>query len=145
MSSSSNSVIVITIEVDSKALSKVLSLLLLPDLWPNKLGITKEIPGRTSVMPKDLGNNNNPGFSPLKASRYFDYSAQIIINSTAKAIKMLRSLSTRTKEVFTAGFHELTSQLQAKTSEHLAHRREMPTKLPNPLPQPNVLHKANRR
>jgi ribose 1,5-bisphosphokinase PhnN len=27
----------------------------------------------------------------------------------------------------------------------LARRQEMPTKLPNPLPQPNVLHKANRR
>jgi hypothetical protein len=67
MSSSSNSVIVVAIKVDSKALLKVLLLLLSPNLRLNKLEITKEIPGRTLVMPKDLGNNNNPGFSPLKA------------------------------------------------------------------------------
>jgi hypothetical protein len=65
--SSSNSVIVAAIEVDSQGLLKALLLPSSPDLRPKKLGITKKIPGRTSVMPKDLGNNNDPGFSPLKA------------------------------------------------------------------------------
>jgi hypothetical protein len=60
-----NSAIVITIEVNFKALLKVLKglklllLLLLPNLLLNKLGITKEIFSRTIVIPKNLGNNNN--------------------------------------------------------------------------------------
>jgi hypothetical protein len=68
-----NSTIVIIIKVNFKVLSKVLKglksllLLLLPNLLPNKLGITKEIFSKTIVMPKNPGNsNNNPGFSPLK-------------------------------------------------------------------------------
>jgi hypothetical protein len=56
-----NGVAVVAIEADSQGL---LSLLLLPtplpDLRLNKLGIHKKIPGRTLVVPKDLGNNNNP-------------------------------------------------------------------------------------
>jgi hypothetical protein len=69
-----NNAIVIIIKVDFKALLKVLKglkslllLLLLPNLLPNKLGITKEIFNRTIVVPKNPGNNNNnSGFSPLK-------------------------------------------------------------------------------
>ena len=56
MSSSSNSVTVIAIEADSQGASKalkILSLLSSLNLWPNKLGILKKIPSRTSVMPKD--------------------------------------------------------------------------------------------
>jgi hypothetical protein len=51
-----NGVIVVAIEADSqgalKAL-KTLSLLLSPNLWPNKLGILKKIPNKTLVMLKD--------------------------------------------------------------------------------------------
>jgi hypothetical protein len=68
-----------------------------------------------------------------------------MIDSTAKAMETLRSLPAGTKEVFAAGFRDLTSQLQVRTSEYLARRREMPAELPDPLSQPNVLHKANRR
>jgi hypothetical protein len=56
MSSSLNSVVVITIEADSQGASKALKTLLLlssPNLWPNKLEISKKIPGRTLVIPKD--------------------------------------------------------------------------------------------
>jgi hypothetical protein len=91
MSSSSNSVV--TIEADSQGASKALktpSLLLspdlLPDLQPNKLGITREIPGRTSVVPKDQGNSDD--LNP-KALRYFDHGAQLIINDAAKVVKTL--------------------------------------------------------
>jgi hypothetical protein len=58
----------------------------------------------------------------------------MMIDSTAKAVETLRSLPAGTKEVFVAGFCDLTSQLQAKTKEHLARRREMPAELPDPLP-----------
>jgi hypothetical protein len=61
-----NSVTIIAIEANSQGLSKALkalSLLLLPtslpNLRPNKLGIHKEIPNKTLVVPKDLSNNNN--------------------------------------------------------------------------------------
>jgi len=61
-----NSVIVVVIEADSQGLLKALKVLLLlllstllSNLWPNKLGIPKEIPSKTLVVPKDLGNNNN--------------------------------------------------------------------------------------
>jgi hypothetical protein len=63
MSSSSNSVAVIAIEADSQGALKALktpktSLVLLspdlsPGLQPNKLGISRKIPGRTLVVPKD--------------------------------------------------------------------------------------------
>jgi hypothetical protein len=76
-----NSVMVVTIEVNSQALLealkglKLLLLLLLPNLLPNKLGITRKIPGRTMAVPKNLGNNNNNlGFLPL-ALQYFNYGA----------------------------------------------------------------------
>jgi hypothetical protein len=58
MSSSSNSVAVV-IEADSQGASKQSSLLLSPDLRPNKLGITKTIPGKTSVVPKYQGNDGH--------------------------------------------------------------------------------------
>jgi hypothetical protein len=151
MSPSLNSVVVVAVEVDSQASpeaskgSKSPSLSSSPDFLPDKLGITRKIPGRTMAVPKNPGNNNNnPGFSP-PASRYFNHGAQLMINSTAKAVETLQSLPAGTKEVFAAGFCDLTSQLQARISEHLARRREMPAELPDPLPKPNVLHKANRR
>jgi hypothetical protein len=136
MSSSSNSVVV-AIEVDSQEsskASKASSLLSSPDLQPKKLGISKKIPGRTSVMPEGLGKNNNPGFSPPKASRYYNNSAQLIIDSAAKAVETLRSLPAGQKEAFASGFHDLMSKLQARTSEMLASRQAMPAKLPPPLP-----------
>jgi hypothetical protein len=77
MSSSSNSVTVITIEADSQGASKALktsSLLsspdLLPTFQPDKLGISKKIPSRTSVVLKDQGNND---YSNPKALRYFNH------------------------------------------------------------------------
>jgi hypothetical protein len=60
-----NSVVVATKEVNSQGLLKALLLLLSPNLRPKKLGITKKIPNRTLVIPKDPGNNNDLGFSPL--------------------------------------------------------------------------------
>jgi hypothetical protein len=51
MSSSPNNIIV-TIEADSQGALKQLLLLLSLDLRPNKLGITKKIPSKTSVVPK---------------------------------------------------------------------------------------------
>jgi hypothetical protein len=90
------------------------------------------------VVPKDQGNNDylNP-----KASRYFNYSAQLIIDDAAKVAETLRSLPAGQKEVFASGFHNLTAKLQTRTSEFLAHRTAIPTKLPDPLPQLNVLFK----
>ena len=54
-----------------KAPSVLLLLNLRPNLWPNKLGITKKIPSKTFVVPKYQGND---GYLSPKASRYFDYS-----------------------------------------------------------------------
>jgi hypothetical protein len=67
MSLSLNGVVVVAVEADSQGSSKASKALLLllsptpsPNLWPNKLETHKKIPNRTSVVPKDLGNNNNP-------------------------------------------------------------------------------------
>ena len=59
-------------------------------------------------MPKDQGNNScsNP-----KASRYFDYGAQLIIDDAVKVVETLRSLPAGQKEVFASGFHDLTAKL----------------------------------
>ena len=145
MSSSSNGVTVIAVEADSQGASKASktsSLLSSPNLsptfQPDKLGISKKIPGRTSVVPEDQGNNDH---SNPKASRYFNHGAQLIIDDAAKVIETLQSLPAGQKEVFASGFHDLTIRLQARTSEFLAHRKTMPTKLPNPFPQPNILFK----
>jgi hypothetical protein len=93
MSLSSNSVAIITIEANSQGLSKAskaLSLLLSPtsspNLRPNKLGIHKEIPSKTLVVPKDLSNNNNPD---PKTLQYFNYNTQLIINNAIKVVKTL--------------------------------------------------------
>ena len=92
-------------------------------------------------MPKDQGNNDH---SNPKASRYFDHSAQLIIDDAAKVVETLRSLPAGQKEVFASGFHNLTAKLQARTSDFLAHRMAIPAELPDPLPQPNVLFKKKR-
>ena len=60
-------------------------------------------------------------------------------------METLRSLPAGQKEVFASGFHNLTAKLQARASEFLAHRTAMPAELPDPLPQPNVLFKPNRK
>ena len=90
---SSNSVAVIIIEADSQGAlkaSKTSSLLSSPDLSPtfqsNKLGISKKIPGRTSVVSEDQGNNDH---SNLKASRYFNHSTQLIIDDAIKVVETL--------------------------------------------------------
>ena len=67
MSSSSGNTLVVAVEVDSLPGSKSSSPLL-----PEKLGILQKIPGRTSVIPENQGNNT--GFSPPKA-RYQDDGA----------------------------------------------------------------------
>jgi hypothetical protein len=87
--------------------------------------------------------NHLPG--PLSGKRYEDHGAQQIIDDAAKAVETLRSLPAGQKETFASGFHELTAKLQARTSEQLARCQAMPAELPDPLPQPNVLYKANRR
>jgi hypothetical protein len=48
-----------------KVLLLLLLLTLLSNLWPNKLRIYKKILSKTLVMPKDLGNNNNPDLKTL--------------------------------------------------------------------------------
>ena len=134
MSSSLNSIAVVVIEADSLGVlkaSKTSLLPSLPDLWLDKLRISKKIPGRTSVMLKDQGNSD---YSHLKASRYFDYNIQLIIDDAVKVVETLRSLPAGQKEVFTSGFHDLTTKLQARTSEFLAHREALPIELPDPLP-----------
>ena len=118
MSSSSNSVTVITVEADSQRASKTLktlktsSLLSSPDLsptfQPDKLRIPKKIPGRTSVVPEDQGNND---YSNPKASRYFDHSTQLIIDDVIKVVETLRSLPAGQREVFASGFYDLTTKL----------------------------------
>jgi hypothetical protein len=92
-------------------------------------------------VPKDQGNNS---YSNPKASRYFDYSAQLIIDDAVKVVETLRSLLAGQKKVFASGFHDLTTKLQARTSEFLTHRKAIPTRLPDPLPQPNILFKKKR-
>jgi hypothetical protein len=59
-------------------------------------------------------------------------------------VETLRSLPADQKEVFAFGFHTLTTKLQTRISDFLAHREAMPTELPDPLPQPNVLFKKKR-
>jgi hypothetical protein len=106
--------------------------------------MAKKIPGRTSLMPENirLGNNENQN---LTASRYFDHGEQQIIDDAAKAVETLRPLPTKQKETFASGFHDLTAKLQPRADEMLASREATPAKLPDPLPQPNVLHEANQR
>jgi hypothetical protein len=61
MSSLSNGVIVIAIEANSQGVLKALktlSLPLSPNLWPDKLEISKKILNRTLVMSKDQGNSD---------------------------------------------------------------------------------------
>ena len=70
---------------------------------------------------------------------------QLIINAAAKAIIKLQSLSTEHKETFTSGFINLTIKLYFRTDEFLTSRSIIPAKIPNPLPQLNVLFKANRK
>jgi hypothetical protein len=118
MSSSSNSVAVVAIEADSQGALKAsktpkTSLVLSspdlsPGLQPNKLGISRKIPGRTLVVPKDQGNNSY--LNPI-ALQYFDYSTQLIIDDAAKVVETLRSLPAGQKEVFTSGFYDLTAKL----------------------------------
>ena len=115
MSSSSNGVTVIAVEADSQGASKASktsSLLSSPDLsptfQPDKLGISKKIPVRTSVVPEDQGNNDH---SNPKASRYFNHGAQLIIDDAAKVIETLQSLPAGQKEVFASGFYDLTTRL----------------------------------
>jgi hypothetical protein len=59
-------------------------------------------------VPKYQGND---GHLSLKASRYFDYGTQLIIDDAAKVIETLRSLPAGQKEVFASGFHDLTTKL----------------------------------
>jgi hypothetical protein len=59
-------------------------------------------------MPKDQGNSD---YLHLKASRYFDYSIQLIIDDAAKVVETLRSLLAGQKEVFASGFYDLTTKL----------------------------------
>ena len=126
MLSSSSNTLVVAVEVDSLPGSKSSSPLL-----PEKLGILQKIPGRTSVIPENQGNNT--GFSPPKA-RYQDDGAQLIIDTAAGAVETLRSLPAGQKETFAFGFYNLTSKLQAKTGEMVASRRAIPAELPDPLP-----------
>jgi hypothetical protein len=77
--------------------------------------------------------------------RYQDNSAQLIINAAAKAVEKLRSLPVGQKETFASGFINLTSKLHSRTNKIVASRQALPAELPLPLPQPNVLFKANRR
>jgi hypothetical protein len=49
------------------------------------------------------------------------------------------------KEAFAAGFVDLTLQLGSRADEMMASRQALPAELPDPLTQPNVKYKANRR
>jgi hypothetical protein len=62
-----NNIVVTIIKVDFQRLLKALLLLSSLDLRFKKLRIIKKILSKTSIILKDLGNNNNLGFSPLKA------------------------------------------------------------------------------
>jgi hypothetical protein len=79
-------VLQLLIEADSQGASKQSSLPSSPDFRPNKLGITKKMPGKTSVVPEYQGNSS---YSSPKASRYFDHGAQLIINDAAKVVETL--------------------------------------------------------
>ena len=59
-------------------------------------------------MPKDQGNSD---YSHPKASQYFDYGTQLIIDDAAKVVETLRSLPAGQKEVFASGFYNLTIKL----------------------------------
>jgi hypothetical protein len=83
--------------------------------------------------------------SPSSGKRYLDHGVQQIIDDAAKAVKTLRSLPAGQKETFASGFHKLTAKLQARTNKQLARCQAMPAELPDPLPQPNVLFKPNRK
>ena len=69
----------------------------------------------------------------------------MIINAAAEAVIKLQSLPAGHKETFTFGFIDLTTKLHSRTDEFLASRSVMPAEMPDPLPQPNVLFKANRK
>jgi hypothetical protein len=69
----------------------------------------------------------------------------LIIDAAAKAVTKLQSLPAGHKETFTFGFINLTTKLYSKTDEFLTSRSIIPAEMPDPLPQPNVLFKANRK
>ena len=68
-----------------------------------------------------------------------------MINATTKAVEKLRSLPPGQKEVFAASFAELTAKLGVRADNLLSSRETLLAELPDPLPQPNVKYKANRR
>jgi len=69
----------------------------------------------------------------------------LIIDAAAEAVAKLQSLPAGHKETFAFGFVDLTTKLHSRTDEFLASRSIMPAEMPDPLPQPNVLFKANRK
>jgi hypothetical protein len=69
----------------------------------------------------------------------------LIIDAAAEAVAKLQSLPAGHKETFASGFVDLTTKLHSRTDEFLASRSIMPAEMPDPLPQPNVLFKANRK
>jgi hypothetical protein len=77
--------------------------------------------------------------------RYADDGAQRVLDAAATAIEKLRSLPPGQKEAFAAGFVDLTLQLGSRADEMMASRQALPAELPDPLTQPNVKYKANRR
>jgi hypothetical protein len=70
---------------------------------------------------------------------------QLIINATAKAVTKLQSLPIGHKETFASGFINLTTKLHSRTDEFLASCEAVSARLPDPLPQSNVLFKLNRK
>jgi hypothetical protein len=70
---------------------------------------------------------------------------QLIIDAAAKAVTKLQSLPAGHKETFASGFIDLTTKLHSRTDEFLASCEAVPAGLPDPLPQPNVLFKPNRK
>jgi hypothetical protein len=97
-------------------------------------------------MPNKSGTNTlkHPA-SSSSALRYQDDGAQLIIDAAATAVEKLRSLPAGQKESFASGFVNLTSKLHSRTDEFMASRQAMPAKMPDPLPQPNVLFKSHRK
>ena len=69
----------------------------------------------------------------------------MIIDAAAKVVIKLQSLPAGHKETFASGFIDLTMKLHSRTDEFLASREAMSAELPDPLPQPNVLFKPNRK